>query len=172
GKKFVVAQNFLPPHYKRIRPKPSANLAHLALIRQSGWGTTEATQSPRRHDVGPYGARIDPHVGNLVRSGHRGAAVARDDGSNIAICTGIKISPHFAGHDHAVFLDAGLYADRCRVFAHRYKLFFPFENYLDWTVRLQRQERSDRLQSDGPFRSEAAAQSLANNPDSGQGEVE
>ena len=56
--------------------------------------------------------------------------------------------------------------------AHRNKLFFPFEQDLDWAVRLPRQERSDRLQSKRPFRSEAATQSLDNNPDPRQRQVE
>ena len=172
GEQVVIPQQIFPAEFHRIETEPFGDQIHLALIGPHGLRHAEAAQRSRRHDVGPYRARVDPHMGNLVRPRHGGAAVARDHRANIAVRSGIKIRGHLARDQRAVLHHAGFDPDGRRVFAHRNKLFFSFEQDLDRPVRLQRQERSDRLQPKRTFRSETAAQGLDNNPDSRLRQVE
>ena len=111
-------------------------------------------------------------MGNLVRPRHGRATVARHHRADIAVRSGIKIRGNLSRHQRAVFHHARLDANGRRVFAHGDKLFFSAKHDLHRPLRLQRQERSDRLQPERTFRTETAPQSLDDHPDAGLRQIE
>ena len=64
---FIPEQVF-PPELNRVQAQSFSDHIHLALVGPNCLRHAKATQGPSRDLIGPYGARVDLHMWDLVRT--------------------------------------------------------------------------------------------------------
>ncbi len=154
----AVVQHVLAAELDRIDVERAGHHVGVALVGEDELRHAKTAQRAGRRHVGVHGVRVDPHIVDVVRTAGSKARFMRHARADIRISAAVPEHLAFARRDAARLVDAGLDANRRRMFGDLIKLLLHGQRDLHRPSRDHRARRHQRFELDVELAAVAAAE--------------